>query len=50
MYQGAAPSGAAPIIFFRLEDSGQTFFHSTGIKERPEDVVRYLRQREIHTD
>lgn len=38
MYQGAAPSGAAPIIFFRLEDGGQTFCHSTGIKARPEDA------------
>ena len=45
MYQGAAPSGAAPIIFFRLEDSGQTFCHSTGIKARPEDVVRNLKLR-----
>ena len=45
MYQGAAPSGAAPIIFFRLEDSGQTFYHSTGIKARPEDVVRNLKLR-----
>ena len=45
MYQGAVPSGAAPIIFFRLEDSGQTFYHSTGIMARPEDAVRDLRLR-----
>ena len=38
MCHGAASSGAAPIIFFRLEDSGQTFYHSTGIKARPEDA------------
>ena len=45
MYQGAAPSGAAPTIFFRLEDGGQTFCHSTGIKARPEDVVRDMKLR-----
>ena len=45
MYQGAAPSGAAPTIFFRLEDGGQTFCHSTGIKARPEDVDRDMRLR-----
>lgn len=38
MYQGAAPSGAAPIIFFRLEDGEQTFCHSTGIRARTEDA------------
>ena len=45
MHQGAAPSGAAPTIFFRLEDGGQTFCHSTGIKARPEDVVRDMKLR-----
>lgn len=39
MCHGAA-SGAAPIIFFRLEDGGQTFYHSTGIKAWPEDAER----------
>lgn len=38
MYQGAAPSGAASIIFFRLEDGEQIFHHSTGIKARLEDA------------
>ena len=42
MCNGAAP-GAAPIIFFCLRDGGQTFYHSTGIKARPEDAVRDLR-------
>ena len=37
MCHGVA-SGAAPIIFFRLEDGGQTFYHSTGIKAWPEDA------------
>ena len=37
MCHGAA-SGAAPIIFFRLEDGGQTFYHSTGIKAWPKDA------------
>ena len=45
MCHGAASNGAAPIIFFRLEDSGQTFYHSTGIKARPEDAVRDLKLR-----
>jgi len=40
MCHGAAPTGAASIIFFRLEDGQQTFYHSTGIKARPEDAVR----------
>ena len=39
MFQGAA-SGVVPIIFFRLEDGQQTFYHSTGIKARPEDAER----------
>ena len=39
MCEGAA-SGLAPIIFFRLEDGGQTFYHSTGIKARPEEAER----------
>ena len=47
MCQGAASSGAASTIFFRLEDSGQTFYHSTGIKARPEDAVRNL---ELHNE
>ena len=42
MCNGAAP-GAAPIIFFCLRDGRQTFYHSTGIKARPEDAVRDLR-------
>ena len=40
MCQGAAPTGAASVIFFRLEDSGQTFYHSTGIAANPEDAVQ----------
>lgn len=40
MCYGAAPTGAASIIFFRLEDGGQTFTHSTGIKAKPEDAVQ----------
>ena len=40
MCHGAAPTGAASIIFFRLEDGQQTFYHSTGIKARPEDAVK----------
>ena len=47
MCQGAASSGAASTIFFRLEDSGQTFYHSTGIKARPEDAVRDI---ELHNE
>lgn len=39
MCQGAA-AGLAPIIFFRLEDGQQTFYHSTGIKARPEEAER----------
>lgn len=38
MYHGAA-QGAAPVIFFRLEDGPQIFYHSTGIQARPEDVA-----------
>ena len=44
MCHGAA-SGAAPIIFFRLEDGGQTFYHSTGIKAWPEDAERNQKLR-----
>ena len=44
MCQGAA-AGLAPIIFFRLEDGQQTFYHSTGIKARPEDAVRDVKLR-----
>lgn len=40
MCHGAAPSGAAPIISFRLEDGQQTFYHSTGITAHPEDAVK----------
>ena len=40
MCYGAAPKGAASIIFFRLEDGGQTFTHSTGIKAKLEDAVQ----------
>ncbi len=39
MCHGAA-QGVAPIIFFRLEDGQQTFYHSTGIMARPEDAER----------
>ena len=46
MCHGAAPLGVAPTIFFRLEDCGQTFYHSTGIKARPEDVVRDVELRD----
>lgn len=38
MCHGAASHGAAPIIFFRLEDGGQTLYHSTGIMARPGDA------------
>ena len=44
MYQGAA-SGLAPIIFFRLEDGEQTFYHSTGITARLEEAERNLQLR-----
>lgn len=44
MCHGAA-SGAAPIIFFRLEDGQQTFYHSTGIKAWPEDAERNQKLR-----
>ena len=44
MCNGAA-SGVAPIIFFRLEDGEQTFYHSTGIAARPEEAERNLRLR-----
>ena len=44
MCQGAA-SGLAPIIFFRLEDGDQTFYHSTGIQALPEDAERNQRLR-----
>ena len=37
MCHGAA-SGAAPMIFFRLEDGEQTFYHATGIKAKPEEA------------
>ena len=38
MCHGAA-QGAAPVILFRLEDGPQTFYHSTGIQARPEDLA-----------
>lgn len=44
MCNGAA-AGVAPIIFFRLEDGEQTFYHSTGIEARPEEAERNLRLR-----
>ncbi len=44
MCNGAA-SGVAPIIFFRLEDGEQTFYHSTGIAARPEEAECNLRLR-----
>ena len=44
MCHGAA-SGAAPIIFFRLEDGQQTFYHSTGIMAWPEDAERNQKLR-----
>ena len=44
MCNGAA-SGVAPIIFFRLEDGEQTFYHSTGIAARPEEAEQNLRLR-----
>ena len=44
MCNGAA-SGVAPIIFFRLEDGEQTFYHSTGIAARPEDAEKNQRLR-----
>lgn len=44
MCNGAA-AGVAPIIFFRLEDGEQTFYHSTGIAARPEEAERNLRLR-----
>ena len=51
MYHGAASMGAAPMIFFRLEDGQQTFCHATGIKAWPEDAKsnqQLLRQLEQH--
>lgn len=44
MCQGAT-AGLAPIIFFRLEDGEQTFYHSTGIKAHPEEAERNQRLR-----
>ena len=46
MYHGAAPTGAASIIFFRLEDGLQTFYHSTGIAAEPEEAERNQKLRD----
>lgn len=46
MYHEAAPTGAASIVFFQLEDGGQTFTHSTGIKAKPEDTVKNQKLRD----
>ena len=40
MCHGGVPTGQVPTICFRLSDGVQTFFHSTGIEARPEDVER----------
>ena len=51
MFHGAASMGAAPMIFFRLEDGQQTFCHATGIKAWPEDAKsnqQLQRQLEQH--
>ena len=43
--------GVAPVIVFRLEDGGQTFYHSTGIQALPQEAERdhALRDKlEIH--
>lgn len=50
MCHGAAPE-VAPIIFFRLEDGSQTFYHSTGITAQLEEAERNLKLRnelEVH--
>ena len=50
MCHGAA-SGAAPMIFFRLEDGEQTFYHATGIKAKPEEAEQNQKLRsqlELH--
>ena len=50
MCSGGA-QGAAPVIVFRLEDGGQTFYHSTGIEALPHEAERdhVLRDKlEIH--
>ena len=47
---GTAP-GVAPVIVFRLDDGGQTFYHSTGIQAWPHEAERdhALRDKlEIH--
>lgn len=46
MCHGAAPTGAASIIFFRLEDGQQTFYHSTGIAAKPEEAERNQKLRD----
>lgn len=46
MYHEAAPTGAASIIFFRLEDGLQTFYHSTGIAAKPEEAERNQKLRD----
>lgn len=46
MCHGAAPTGAASIIFFRLEDGLQTFYHSTGIAAKPEEAERNQQLRD----
>ena len=37
MCSGGA-QGAAPVIVFRLDDGGQTFYHSTGIQALPQEA------------
>lgn len=46
-----AAQGVAPVIIFRLEDAGLTFYHSTGIEALPQDAEQddMLRDKlEIH--
>ena len=35
-----AAQGVAPVIIFRLEDAGLTFYHSTGIEALPQEAER----------
>ena len=39
MCSGGA-QGAAPVIVFRLDDGGQTFYHSTGIQALPQEAEK----------
>lgn len=51
MCHGATSKGTAPIIFFRLNDGQQTFYHSTGIMAWPEDASsdqRLINELEQH--